>query len=67
MYRYTGVEYSRLYLRSKSKRLAWETYMKANNCRHGFSGLRRAYKELFTNWDDESYWTYEDSFFDDYY
>lgn len=67
MYRYTGVEFARVYLASKSKRLAWKAYMDANYWWHDFSDLRQAYRELFTDWDDESYWTYEDSFFDDHY
>ena len=64
---YTGVRFSRVYLPRKSKRLAWQAYMKTNSWYYDFTGLRYAYREIFTNWDDSARWEDQESFFDDNY
>ena len=64
---YTGCRHSRLYLDRKCKRTAWKAYMRVNDWWYDFYGLRRAYRELFSYWDDEHYWESADAFFDDNY
>lgn len=67
MYRYTGVEFARFYLASKSKRLVWQAYMADCLWICDFADLREAYHKLFDRWGDDSCWGYSSSFFDNHY
>ena len=62
---YTGTRNARIYMNTKSKRVAWRAYMQVNNWWYDLSGLRFAYRELFTHWDNPHYWEDQDAFFDD--
>ena len=44
---YNGSMYNRLYLPTKDRRLAWNTYIKEQHWLIDFSDLRRVYRDLF--------------------
>ena len=67
MFCYEGAEFSRIYMNRKSKRVAWEAYMRNNAWVYDFYDLKCAYKMLFSNWDDQRYWTEEEAYLDDHF
>ena len=64
---YNGSMYNRLYLPTKDRRLAWNTYIKEQHWLIDFSDLRRVYRDLFEYWDDPKKWTEQESFLDSHY
>jgi hypothetical protein len=64
---YTGIDFTRVYMTRKDKRLVWKEYISEQPYIFDFEDLRRCYVKIFSGWSDPTNWSESECFFDDHF